>query len=281
MAAGASRAGGERPGAARDAAARRRGPGRRPPTPSRSTAQTAPDHARGRSSAADGGRVELPDWERKVAGALAFLRRRLTGDYEVDEFGFDPELTEKVLLAALRPLYEHYFRVEARGLENIPSEGGALVVANHSGTIPLDSVMTQIALLDHHPARRHLRMLGADLVFQTAGRQRAGPQERHHAGVQRRRRAAARPGRARRRLAGGLQGHRQAVLASATSCSASAAAVSCRPRCKAQVPIVPVLDRRRRGDLPDARQRQDAGPAARPAVRAGHADLPVARAAGR
>jgi 1-acyl-sn-glycerol-3-phosphate acyltransferase len=110
---------------------------------------------------------ELPEWERKVAAALAFVRRRLTGDVEVDEFGFDPELTEHVLLAALRPLYEHYFRVEARGLENIPSEGGALVVANHSGTIPLDSVMTQIALLDHHPAHRHLRMLGADLVFQT------------------------------------------------------------------------------------------------------------------
>ncbi len=111
--------------------------------------------------------AELPEWERKAAAALAFVRRRLTGDVEVDEFGFDPELTEHVLLAALRPLYEHYFRVEARGLENIPSEGGALLVANHSGTIPLDSMMTQIALLDHHPAHRHLRMLGADLVFQT------------------------------------------------------------------------------------------------------------------
>jgi 1-acyl-sn-glycerol-3-phosphate acyltransferase len=111
--------------------------------------------------------IELPEWERKIAATLAFARRRLTGDVEVDEFGFDPELTENVLLAALKPLYDHYFRVEARGLENVPSEGGALVVANHSGTIPLDSVMTQIALLHHHPARRHLRMLGADLVFQT------------------------------------------------------------------------------------------------------------------
>jgi 1-acyl-sn-glycerol-3-phosphate acyltransferase len=111
--------------------------------------------------------AELPEWERKVAATLAFVRRRLTGDVEVDEFGFDAELTEKVLLAAMRPLYEKYFRVEARGLENIPADGGALVVANHSGTVPLDSVMTQIALLDHHPARRHLRMLGADLVFQT------------------------------------------------------------------------------------------------------------------
>jgi 1-acyl-sn-glycerol-3-phosphate acyltransferase len=119
------------------------------------------------ASAPDAATREMPEWERRVAAALAFLRRRITGDVEVDEFGFDEELTEHVLLAAFRPLYEHYFRVEARGLEHVPSEGGALVVANHSGTIPLDSVMTQIALLDHHPAHRHLRMLGADLVFQT------------------------------------------------------------------------------------------------------------------
>jgi 1-acyl-sn-glycerol-3-phosphate acyltransferase len=110
-----------------------------------------------------------PDWERKLAGGLAFLRRRLTGDYEVDEFGFDPDLTDHVLLPPLRPLYEKWFRVETRGLENVPDEGSALIVANHSGTIPLDSVMTALALLDHHPAQRHLRMLGADLVFQLPG----------------------------------------------------------------------------------------------------------------
>jgi 1-acyl-sn-glycerol-3-phosphate acyltransferase len=106
-----------------------------------------------------------PDWEERLDELLALLTRRLTGDYEVDEFGFDPELTDKVLLALLRPLYDKWFRVEARGLENVPAEGGALVVANHSGTIALDALMTQIAVLDHHPAHRHLRMLGADLVF--------------------------------------------------------------------------------------------------------------------
>jgi 1-acyl-sn-glycerol-3-phosphate acyltransferase len=106
-----------------------------------------------------------PEWEQKLAGGLAFLRRRITGDYEVDDFGFDPDLTENVLLPPLRPLYEKWFRVETRGLDNVPDTGGALVVANHSGTIPLDSVMTSLALLDHHPAHRHLRMLGADLVF--------------------------------------------------------------------------------------------------------------------
>jgi 1-acyl-sn-glycerol-3-phosphate acyltransferase len=101
-----------------------------------------------------------------VADWLDFLRRRITGEYEIDDFGFDAELTDRVILAPVRPLYERWFRVETRGIENVPSEGGALVVANHSGTIALDAVMTQIALHDHHPEHRNLRMLGADLVFQ-------------------------------------------------------------------------------------------------------------------
>jgi 1-acyl-sn-glycerol-3-phosphate acyltransferase len=110
---------------------------------------------------------DAADWERRLAGALAFVRRRITGDYPVDDFGFDPDLTEHVLYPALRPLYERYFRVEVRGLDNIPDSGGALVVANHSGTVPIDAMMTQLAIADHHPAHRHLRMLGADLVFRT------------------------------------------------------------------------------------------------------------------
>jgi len=105
------------------------------------------------------------DLERKIAGGLAFLRRRITGDYPIDDFGFDADLTDHVLLPPLRPLYSSWFRVETRGLDNVPDTGGALVVANHSGTLPLDALMTALALLDHHPAHRHLRMLGADLVF--------------------------------------------------------------------------------------------------------------------
>lgn len=114
--------------------------------------------------------VEQPspgEIEEQVARGLAFLRRRLTGDYEIDELGFDGELTDTVLLGLLRPLYRHWFRVEVRGVENIPDTGGALIVANHSGTLPLDSMMTMVAVHDEHPRHRHLRMLGADLVFQT------------------------------------------------------------------------------------------------------------------
>jgi len=112
---------------------------------------------------------DRPDWERKLAGGLAFLRRRITGEYDIDDFGFDRDLTEHVLAPPFRPLYEKWFRVETTGLQHVPATGGALVVANHSGTLPLDAVMTTLALLDHHPAHRHLRMLGADLVFRTPG----------------------------------------------------------------------------------------------------------------
>jgi 1-acyl-sn-glycerol-3-phosphate acyltransferase len=107
------------------------------------------------------------DIERQVASTLAFLRRRLTGNYTVDEFGFDEDFTENFYLPVLRPLYKSWFRVEVRGIENIPSSGGALIVANHSGTVAFDALMAQVAVHDEHPAHRHLRMLGADLVFQT------------------------------------------------------------------------------------------------------------------
>ncbi|WP_329456362.1 lysophospholipid acyltransferase family protein [Streptomyces sp. NBC_01497] len=114
-----------------------------------------------------GGRPEdgRPGWEERIASGLAFLRRRVTGEYEVDDFGYDKDLTDQVLMSLIRPVYENYFRVEVKGIENIPSEGGALVVANHSGTLPLDGLMMQVAVHDHHPADRHLRLLAADLVF--------------------------------------------------------------------------------------------------------------------
>ncbi|QCX29294.1 acyltransferase family protein [Nocardioides jishulii] len=94
---------------------------------------------------------------------MAFTRRRLEGKYDIDDFGFDPELTERLLLAMLRPLAEKWFRIEVRGIQNIPEEGGALVVSNHSGTIPVDALMTMVTV--HDQTGRFLRPLGADLVF--------------------------------------------------------------------------------------------------------------------
>jgi 1-acyl-sn-glycerol-3-phosphate acyltransferase len=105
------------------------------------------------------------DADKAVAEVLGFARRRLTGDYDVDSFGLDTDLTETLILPLLRPLYEKWFRIEVKGAENIPADGGALIVANHSGTIAVDAVMTALAVHDETPNNRVLRMLGADFVF--------------------------------------------------------------------------------------------------------------------
>jgi len=40
---------------------------------------------------------------------------------------------------AYDPIYSRWFRVEWEGLEKIPADGGALLVANHAGAIPSDA----------------------------------------------------------------------------------------------------------------------------------------------
>ncbi|MFA7324486.1 MAG: lysophospholipid acyltransferase family protein [Candidatus Nanopelagicales bacterium] len=93
------------------------------------------------------------------------LQSALTSARAVDEFGFDPELTDTILIPVLRPLYRAWFRVSTAGLGNIPASGSGLVVSNHAGAIAVDALMTQVAIHDEHPAHRHLRSLTADLVF--------------------------------------------------------------------------------------------------------------------
>lgn len=107
-------------------------------------------------------RVLGEDWEARLATIISALRHRLAGDYAVDEFGFDPQITE-ILTSAVEPLAETWFRLEVRGAENIPAEGGALLVANHSGTVPIDGIITGYAVKKY--GGRDLRPLGADLVF--------------------------------------------------------------------------------------------------------------------
>jgi 1-acyl-sn-glycerol-3-phosphate acyltransferase len=87
----------------------------------------------------------------------------------VDEFGFDPELNSAVLMPAALALYRHWFGVRMRGLEQVPEVGPALVVANHSGVLPMDAIMLQAGVYAEHPAHRNLRLLGADLVYEVPG----------------------------------------------------------------------------------------------------------------
>jgi len=83
---------------------------------------------------------------------------------EVDDFGFDP-IYEAKLKPALDFLYSTYFRVETSGIEHVPGAGRCLLVANHSGTLPLDGVMIKHALKREHPEPRDLRWLTEDFIY--------------------------------------------------------------------------------------------------------------------
>jgi 1-acyl-sn-glycerol-3-phosphate acyltransferase len=94
-------------------------------------------------------------WGCRMIGPLGLLRdlrraadaaaRRLRGDYEEDEWGFDPAFA-----AAAEPLlsflYERWWRVTAIGTEHVPRDGRALLVANHAGVLPWDATMMATAL---------------------------------------------------------------------------------------------------------------------------------------
>jgi 1-acyl-sn-glycerol-3-phosphate acyltransferase len=108
----------------------------------------------------------VADWRARVAEAAEFTRRQIVGQGEVDQFGFDPEFNSRVLMPLARALYQRWFRVRMKGLAHVPGTGAGLVVANHSGVLPVDAIMLQSGLHDEHASHRNLRLLGADLVYE-------------------------------------------------------------------------------------------------------------------
>lgn len=88
------------------------------------------------------------------------LRRRMSGEYETDEWGLDMEVLE-----AVKPffdfMYSKYWRISTTGMENIPEAGRALLVANHSGQLPWDGAMLGTAVYNEHPSQRLVRNLYA------------------------------------------------------------------------------------------------------------------------
>lgn len=83
---------------------------------------------------------------------------------ETDQFGYSPAYWNKFeKLASF--LFETYWRVDVQGIENVPHQGRALLVANHSGALPYDGGMIKVAIEKRHPAHRLVRFLVEDFAF--------------------------------------------------------------------------------------------------------------------
>jgi 1-acyl-sn-glycerol-3-phosphate acyltransferase len=87
------------------------------------------------------------------AQALATRYAELGGD----PFGLDLGAARSALFACAL-LYRGYFRVEARGVEHVP-EGRALLIANHSGQVPIDGAMIASALFLNGDPPRMIRAM--------------------------------------------------------------------------------------------------------------------------
>jgi 1-acyl-sn-glycerol-3-phosphate acyltransferase len=55
-------------------------------------------------------------------------------------------------------LYHVWFRCDVEGIENVPREGGALLVSNHAGALPPDAAMIAKSIKEEHPNPRPLHL---------------------------------------------------------------------------------------------------------------------------
>jgi len=110
-----------------------------------------------------------------LTGELGFgswppLWRHLSlATYDIDSFGLDPVIAE-MAWHVLNMLYYDYFRVEVEGIENVPMEGGAVLVANHGGAaLPYDGAMLSLAVMNEAAVPRRVRVVGTEIFNMLPG----------------------------------------------------------------------------------------------------------------
>ena len=109
-----------------------------------------------------------------VRAALAAIVEAIRSGYGADaqrpqdlpDSGYDPAFVERTA-PLLEFLWSRYFRVRLLGIENVPNEGPALLVGNHSGGIPYDGAMLLHGIRRDHPRHRHVRPLIANFAFRS------------------------------------------------------------------------------------------------------------------
>jgi len=102
--------------------------------------------------------LEPPD-EGPTIEQLRELLPATEADRDLDDWGRS-ERVVSLLDPLLNFYYRYWFRVEAEGVENVPTDGGALLVGNHSGALPPDGPMIMQAIRNETAGSRPLYMLG-------------------------------------------------------------------------------------------------------------------------
>ena len=101
----------------------------------------------------EGGALTATDRDRMRA-----LLPAIEADRRIDDWGRSERVEGVFDATVVEFFYRYWFRCEVEGIENVPADGGALLVSNHAGALPPDAVMIGKAIRDQHPRARPLYM---------------------------------------------------------------------------------------------------------------------------
>jgi 1-acyl-sn-glycerol-3-phosphate acyltransferase len=124
-----------------------------------------PDRRTSDADPAAGVTVELSVAEIEAAAQLPEVRTSagehlpgLEPERRVTDWGRSERLEGLVDRTLYDFLYRYWFRVDVEHVENVPAQGGALLVANHSGVVPSDGAMIAKAVREEHARRRSMHI---------------------------------------------------------------------------------------------------------------------------
>ena len=92
--------------------------------------------------------------ERRDADEMRALLPAIEPERRLNDWGRSERIEGIFDQTLVEFFYRYWFRAEIEGIENVPADGGALLVSNHSGALPPDAAMIGKAIREEHPQPR-------------------------------------------------------------------------------------------------------------------------------
>jgi 1-acyl-sn-glycerol-3-phosphate acyltransferase len=100
--------------------------------------------------------LPIPAPEHGASEAMRALLPAIEPERRLNDWGRSERIEGVFDRTLLDFFYRYWFRVEVEGIENVPSDRGALLVSNHAGALPPDAAMIAKAIREEHSTPRPL-----------------------------------------------------------------------------------------------------------------------------
>src|SRR6266511_3905937 len=104
----------------------------------------------------EAGAAQLP--VRRDAERMRELLPAIEPERRLNDWGRSERIEGLLDRTMIEFFYRYWFRCDVEGIENVPAEGGALLVSNHSGALPPDAGMIAKAIREEHSRPRPLNI---------------------------------------------------------------------------------------------------------------------------